>query len=162
MNRWSLSIGALGLSLALLGCGAAKKVGSGVSKIFGIERGVSKDQLKSAADEIQPAPQKVPPPPSPTHATSASTTERFGLVVEETRAQPPQPPAPQPRAAPRRKGMKAPFPLSLLQGDFGQTTPPGGEHFASAIATVAAKLANRLRRRQALQAPLLRRNPGPA
>ncbi|MFQ6672610.1 MAG: hypothetical protein ACE5KY_04865 [Candidatus Tectimicrobiota bacterium] len=36
--------------------------------------------------------------------------------------------------------MKAPFPLSLLQGDFGQPTPPGGEHFASAIATVAAKL----------------------
>lgn len=80
MNRWSLSIGALGLSLALLGCGAAKKVGSGVtsgvSKIFGIERGVSKDQLKSAADEIQPAPQKVLPPPGPAYATSASTTER--------------------------------------------------------------------------------------
>ena len=144
MNRWSLSIGALGLSLALLGCGAAKKVGSGVtsgvSRIFGFERGVSKDQLKSAADETLPAPQKVPPPPTPTHATSQSTTERFGLVVEETRVQPPRPPAPKARAAPRRKGMKAPFPLSLLQGDFGQSTPPGGEHFASAIATVAAKL----------------------
>jgi hypothetical protein len=25
--------------------------------------------------------------------------------------------------------MKAPFPLSILQGDFGQPTPPGGQRF---------------------------------
>jgi hypothetical protein len=152
MNRLSLFLGVLGLCLALVGCrsavgtavGAAKKVGSGVTsgvyKIVGSERGVSKEQLKTSAAEIPSGPQKVPPPPSPTPAAAAPASERFGLVVEEKPPQAPPQPASQPKAPPARKGMKAPFPLSILQGDFGQTTPPGGEHFASAIATVAAKL----------------------
>ncbi len=151
MNRWRFIIGVFALSLALAGCrsavgsavGAAKKIGSGVrsgvAKITGHERAVSKEQLQTAAAEAEP--QKVPPPPSPAPAATAPVEERFGLVVEEKPIQPPPPqPAPKLKVPPRRKGMKAPFPLSLLQGDFGQTTPPGGEYFASAIATVAAKL----------------------
>ena len=150
MNRWSFILGVFALCLALAGCrsavgsavGAAKMVGSGVrsgvAKITGHERAVSKEQLQTAAAETQP--EKVPPPPSPAPAATAPAQERFGLVVEEKPLQPPPQPAPQPNVPPRRKGMKAPFPLSILQGDFGQTTPPGGEHFASAIATVAAKL----------------------
>jgi hypothetical protein len=60
--------------------------------------------------------------------------KRFGLVVEETPA-----PAPKPRPQPK-KGLKAPFPLSILQGDFGQPKPPGGEGFPSAISTIASKI----------------------
>lgn len=139
MNRWLLVLGILSLSFALISCGtaasAARKVGSGVSsgvnKIFGRDRGVSKDQITSPAGEVPPV--KVPPPPSST------TTEKFGLVVEEKPSQAP-PPTPEPRSPEPHKGMKAPFPLSMLQGDFGQTTPLGGKHFASSISTLASKI----------------------
>lgn len=142
MNRWILRASVIGLALALLGCGAvagaAKKVGSGtksgVYKVFGIERGVSKEQLQSPAAEVAPTP--VAPPPAA--QLSSTGTEKFGLIVEEksSKAEPePEPPPPPPR-----KGMKAPFPLSMLQGDFGQPTPPGGKHFSSAISTISAKI----------------------
>jgi hypothetical protein len=144
MNRLIVKLGLIGLCLALAGCGtavgAAKSVGSGVktgvSKVFGFERGVPKEQLKSPADEIQPAP--VPPPPETT--PSAATTERFGLVVEEKTPEAQQAPEVKRQAPPPRKGMKAPFPLSILQGDFGQPTPPGGQHYSSAISTITAKV----------------------
>lgn len=144
MNRWILRASVVWLALALLGCGAisgaAKKVGSGtksgVYKVFGIEKGVSKEQLQSPAAEATPAP--VPPPPSAQE--SGTTTEKFGLIVEETPSKAAPEPEPEPPAPPRRKGMKAPFPLSMLQGDFGQPTPPGGEHFSSAISTISAKI----------------------
>lgn len=145
MNGWTTKLGVIGLCLALAGCGAAvgaaKSVGAGVkggvAKVFGYDRGIPKEQLESPADEVQPVP--VPPPPEPT--PSAETTERFGLIVEEKpEAQAPPEVEEKPKAPPQRKGMKAPFPLSILQGDFGQPTPPGGEHFSSAISTITSKI----------------------
>ena len=115
MNRWLCRLGLVGLGLTLIGCGtavgAAKSVGSGVStgvsKLFGLERGVSKEQLKSPADEIKPTP--VAPPPAP--AASGTTTERFGLVVDEKARRAPASPEVKAEPQPPRQGMKAPFPL---------------------------------------------------